>query len=63
MRVTVEPESSEKPIDSAAVIRCIISRRHFDNDDFSIIIPNELMDQEKHESRIYNDNYNNCIAI
>jgi putative ABC transport system permease protein len=32
----------------------IISRRHFNNDDFSIIIPYELMEQEKKESRIYN---------
>jgi putative ABC transport system permease protein len=41
-------------IQSAAVMRSIISRRHFNNDDFSIIIPYELMEQEKKESRIYN---------
>ncbi len=41
-------------IESAAVMRSIISRRHFNNDDFSIIIPYELMEQEKRESRIYN---------
>ena len=53
-QVTVKLESSEKLIESAAVIRSIISRRHFNNDDFSIIIPYELMEQEKRESRIYN---------
>ncbi|MGB8490402.1 MAG: ABC transporter permease [Bacteroidales bacterium] len=53
-QVTVKLESSEKLIESAAIIRSIISRRHFNNDDFSIIIPYELMEQEKRESRIYN---------
>jgi putative ABC transport system permease protein len=53
-QVTVKLESSERLLESAAVIRSIISRRHFKNDDFSIIIPYELMEQEKRESRIYN---------
>ena len=53
-QVTVRLESSEKLIESAAIIRSIISRRHFNNDDFSIVIPYELMEQEKKESRIYN---------
>jgi putative ABC transport system permease protein len=53
-QVTVKLESSALLIESAAVIRSILSRRHFNNDDFSIIIPYELMEQEKRESRIYN---------
>jgi putative ABC transport system permease protein len=53
-QVTVRLESSERLIESAAIIRSIISRRHFNNDDFSIVIPYELMEQEKKESRIYN---------
>jgi putative ABC transport system permease protein len=53
-QVTVKLESSSLLIESAAVIRSILSRRHFNNDDFSIIIPYELMEQEKRESRIYN---------
>jgi putative ABC transport system permease protein len=53
-QVTVKLESSEMLIQSAAVMRSILSRRHFNNDDFSIIIPYELMEQEKRESRIYN---------
>ncbi|HAM10182.1 MAG: hypothetical protein A2X05_04035 [Bacteroidetes bacterium GWE2_41_25] len=53
-QVTVRLGGSESLIESAAVIRSIITRRHFNNDDFSIIIPYELMEQEKRESRIYN---------
>ena len=53
-QVTVRLGDSESLIESAAVIRSIITRRHFNNDDFSIIIPYELMEQEKRESRIYN---------
>jgi putative ABC transport system permease protein len=53
-QVTIKLDGSEKLIESAAVIRSIMSRRHFNNDDFSIIIPYELMEQEKRESRIYN---------
>ena len=39
---------------SAAVIRSILNRHHFNNDDFSIIIPYELLKQEEKERRIYN---------
>ncbi len=53
-QLTVQLESSSKLIETAAVIRSVVSRRHFNNDDFSIIIPHELMEQEKRESRIYN---------
>ncbi len=53
-QLTIRFESSENLVESASVIRNIISRRHFNNDDFSIMIPYELMEQEKRESRIYN---------
>jgi putative ABC transport system permease protein len=53
-QVTVKLDNSGILIESAAVIRSILKRRHFNNDDFSIIIPYELMEQEKRESRIYN---------
>jgi len=53
-QVTVKLESSEMLIESADIIRSILTRRHFNNDDFSIVIPYELMEQEKRESRIYN---------
>ena len=53
-QATVKLESSGNLIESAAIIRSILTRRHFKNDDFSIVIPYELMEQEKRESRIYN---------
>jgi putative ABC transport system permease protein len=53
-QVTVKLESSERLIESSDIIKNILSRRHFNNDDFSIIIPYELMEQEKKEGRIYN---------
>jgi len=53
-QATVKLESSDMLIESADIIRSIMTRRHFNNDDFSIIIPYELMEQEKRESRIYN---------
>jgi putative ABC transport system permease protein len=53
-QVTVNLEGSERLIETASVIKSIMSRRHYNSDDFSIIIPYELMEQEKKESRIYN---------
>jgi len=53
-QVTIKLDNSQRLIESAAIMKSIISRRHFNNDDFSIIIPYELMEQEKKESRIYN---------
>jgi len=53
-QVTVRLENSERLLESADIIKSILTRRHFNNDDFSIIIPYELMEQEKRESRIYN---------
>jgi putative ABC transport system permease protein len=53
-QVTVKLGSSGRLLESADIIKSIMTRRHFNNDDFSIIIPYELMEQEKRESRIYN---------
>jgi len=53
-QVAVRLESSGRLLESAGIIKSILTRRHFNNDDFSIIIPYELMEQEKRESRIYN---------
>ncbi|MCG8606165.1 FtsX-like permease family protein, partial [bacterium] len=41
-------------VESAAVIRRIMERRHYKNDDFDIVIPFELLKQEEKETRIYN---------
>jgi putative ABC transport system permease protein len=53
-QVTIKLEASDRLIESAEIIKTILNRRHFNNTDFSIIIPYELMEQEKKESRIYN---------
>jgi putative ABC transport system permease protein len=53
-QLTVKLESSEKLVPTATVIRSILTRHHYNNDDFSIIIPYELLKQEEKETRIYN---------
>ncbi len=53
-QLTVKLENSEMLVQSAAVIRSILNRHHFNNNDFSIIIPYELLKQEEKETRIYN---------
>jgi len=53
-QVTVKLENSSILLPSAALIRNIVNRHHFNNDDFSVIVPYELMKQEERESRIYN---------
>jgi putative ABC transport system permease protein len=53
-QLTVKLDKSDRLVESASVIRSILSRRHFNNDDFSIIVPYELLKQEEKERRIYN---------
>jgi putative ABC transport system permease protein len=53
-QLTVKLDNSDRLVESAAVIRSIIKRHHFNNDDFSIIVPYELLKQEEKERRIYN---------
>jgi putative ABC transport system permease protein len=53
-QLTVKFDKSDRLVESAAVIRSILFRRHYSNDDFSIIVPYELLKQEEKERRIYN---------
>lgn len=53
-QLTVKLESSGILMQSSALMRNIVNRHHFNNDDFSIIVPFELMKQEEKETRIYN---------
>ena len=53
-QLTVKLSNSRELPESAKVIRSILDRHHFNNDDYSIIVPYELMKQEEKESRIYN---------
>ncbi len=51
---TVKLDNSERLLESSEVMRSILNRHHFNNDDFSIIIPYELLKQEEKERRRYN---------
>lgn len=53
-QLTVHLKNSKDLIETSAVIRKILNRHHFNNKDFSIIVPYELMKQEERENRIYN---------
>lgn len=53
-QLTVQLATSDKLVETSAVIRSILNRHHFNNDDFSIIVPFELLKQEEKERRIYN---------
>lgn len=53
-QLTVRLNNSDRLVESAAVIRSILNRHHFNNEDFSIIVPYELLKQEEKERRIYN---------
>jgi len=53
-QITVKVANSNKLPEISAIIRRLLNRHHFNNEDFSIIIPYELMKQEEKERRIYN---------
>jgi putative ABC transport system permease protein len=53
-QLTIQLDQSGRLMQSAAVIRGILNRHHFNNDDFSLVIPYELLKQEEKERRIYN---------
>lgn len=53
-QITVKVKGSEHLIETAGLIRGILNRHHYNNDDFSIVIPYELLKQEEKERRIYN---------
>lgn len=53
-QITVKIKEAGMLLESSEVIRSILNRHHFNNADFSIIIPLELLKQEEKERRIYN---------
>jgi putative ABC transport system permease protein len=53
-QLTVQVASSEYLLEASKIIKEILNRRHFNNDDFNIIIPFELLKQEEKERQIYN---------
>lgn len=62
-QITVKVEDSRKLMEVSTVIRSLLDRRHFKNDDYSIIIPFELLKQEEKERRIYNILLGSIAAI
>src|SRR4030043_1058488 len=53
-QITVKVANSDKLPEISEIIRHLLNRHHFNNEDFSIIIPYELMKQEEKERKIYN---------
>lgn len=53
-QITVQVENSGKLLETSRLINEIIKRHHFNNDDYSIVIPFELLKQEEKERQIYN---------
>ncbi|MDA3818666.1 MAG: ABC transporter permease [Prolixibacteraceae bacterium] len=53
-QLTVKIESSDKLMVAASLLEEIIKRHHYNNKDYSIVIPYELLKQEEKERRIYN---------
>ena len=53
-QLTVKVRDSKYLVETAAIIRRILDRRHYGNEDFDIVIPYELLKQEEKERRIYN---------
>jgi len=53
-QITVQVESSEKLMEISELIKGVLQRHHFNNEDYSIVIPFELLKQEEKERQIYN---------
>lgn len=53
-QITVKVASSDRLPEISTIIMHMLNRHHFNNDDFSIIIPYELMKQEEKERKSYN---------
>ncbi len=53
-QLTVKVNDSAQLVETAAVIRRILDRRHYRTNDYDLVIPYELLKQEEKERRIYN---------
>ncbi len=53
-QITVQVGSSSRLMESSALIEEMLKRRHFNNADYTIVIPFELLKQEEKERQIYN---------
>ena len=62
-QITVQLSGSENIGQNAQIIKTLINRHHFKNDDFDLIIPYELLKQEEKERSIYNILIGSIAAI
>jgi len=53
-QITVQMDNSNRLLVASKVINEILKRHHFNNEDYNIIIPYELLKQEEKERQIYN---------
>ncbi|GAB6011421.1 ABC transporter permease [Viscerimonas tarda] len=53
-QITAQVDNSDRLIEASKIIDEILKRHHFNNDDYSIVIPYELLKQEEKERQIYN---------
>lgn len=53
-QITVQMENSGTLVESSELIDAILLRHHFNNRDYNIVIPYELLKQEEKERQIYN---------
>jgi putative ABC transport system permease protein len=53
-QITVQIENSKHIMEVSNLIQEILKRHHFNNEDYSIVIPYELLKQEEKERQIYN---------
>ena len=53
-QITAQVDNSNRLIEASKLIDEILKRHHFNNNDYNIVIPFELLKQEEKERRIYN---------
>jgi putative ABC transport system permease protein len=53
-QITAQVNNSDRLLEASKIINEIVRRHHFNNDDYSIVIPYELLKQEEKERQIYN---------
>ena len=53
-QITAQVDNSNKLVEASVLIDEILKRHHFNNSDYSIVIPYELLKQEEKERQIYN---------
>jgi len=53
-QITAQVDNSGRLLESSRLIDEILKRHHFNNNDYSIVIPFELLKQEEKERQIYN---------